>query len=684
MARYLVGCDIGGTFTDVIASNRETGELVIAKSPSTPPLYVEGIINALKKAGINPQEIEQIRHGATITTNAILERRGAKVGLIVTEGFRGIFPGEKSERMGAFELNWEPPKSLIPQRDVFGVRERVSPEGTILTPLNEEDVRRAARIFKKRGMGAIVICYMDSFMNPVHENRSKEIVKEECPGLFVCTSCEVLPKMLETDRWSTTVLNAYIGPVMERYMAELMRRLKEWGYEGEVLITHSGGGVMTSSEVLRLPVKSCHSSPVSGVVGLAGYVGKLAGFDNVIAFETGGTTNDVSMIFDSKPVYTMEWRILWNVPCAIPSIETAYIGAGGGSIAWVDTGGMLRIGPRSAGAKPGPACFGKGGTEPTNTDAQLVLGRLSPSYFLGGDMPLYPELARKAIKEKVADKFGWSVEEAANNILKVSINNMMIAIRLQSVSRGWDPRDFALVSYGGGGPFYGAYLAKELSIPTVIIPTLPGYGSAFGAIRVPMLHEDMVPFWKTESQLDYKQLNRTMNELVKTGREMLRKGKIPEDQMKIQRLAEVKYFDQARPLTLDFPEGEIKDLKEIKKKFSEAMIQEYKYDLPSGLVEVEICSLKVRAVGMLPMLELKKAKSRQGTLKEAIKEKRKVYFEEAGGFVEVPIYQREKLPYGVEFSSPTVIEQPDTTTVIPPGMVGKVDVYGNLIITHRK
>ena len=684
MAKYLVGCDIGGTFTDVIASDMESGELVIAKSPSTPPLYVDGVINALKKAGINPRDIEQIRHGATITTNAILERRGAKVGLIVTEGFRGIFPGEKSERMGAFELNWEPPKSLIPQRDVFGVKERVSPEGNVITPLDEDDVRRAARIFKKRGMEAIVICYMDSFMNPVHENRSKEIVQKECPDMFVCTSCEVLPKMLETERWSTTVLNAYVGPVMKQYMVELVRRLKEWGYNGEVLITHSGGGVMTSEEVQRLPIKSCHSSPVSGVVGLAGYIGHLAGFDNVIAFETGGTTNDVSMIFSGQPVYTMEWRILWNVPCAIPSIETAYIGAGGGSIAWVDTGGMLRIGPQSAGAKPGPACFGIGGTEPTNTDAQLVLGRLSPNYFLGGDMPLYPELARKAIKEKVADKFGWTVEEAANAILKVSINNMMIAIRLQSVSRGWDARDFALVAYGGGGPFYGTYLARELSIPKVIIPALPGYGSAFGAIRVPMLHEDRAPIWKTESQLDINELNRIMDDLVKVGKKMLHKGNIPGDKMKVQKLVEVKYFDQSRPLTVNFPDGKMKDLGEIKRKFSEAMIQEYKYDLPAGLVEVEICSLKVRAIGMLPMLELKKVKGKKWPLEKAIKEKRKVYFEEAGGFVEVPIYQREKLPFGTEFCGPTVIEQPDTTTVIPPGMVGSVDGYGNILITHQK
>ncbi len=683
MARYRIGCDVGGTFTDTIAINVDTGERVIAKSLSTPPSFTDGIMNSLKKLGISGAEVEDFRHGSTAATNAVLERKGAQLGLIVTKGFKGLYPGERSERMGSFELNWDPPEPLVAPRNILAVEERISTKGEEVTPLNEEDVRRAARIFKKRGMEAIAVCYMDSYANPAHEIRTKEILEEECPDMFISISYEVLPRMLAFERASTTILNAYVGPVLVSYMNELSKRLREWGYKGEILITHSGGGVMTVDNAVKLPVATCHSSPVSGVVGFAGYIGGLAGYSNVIAFETGGTTNDVSMIFKGNPTSTQEWRILWNTPCCLPSIETVYIGAGGGSIAWIDTGGALQVGPQSAGARPGPACFGFGGTEPTVTDCQLVLGRLNPKYFLGGDIEIYPDLARKAIKEKIADKCGWSVEEAADAVLKVCICNLMIALRLQSVSRGWDPKDFAIVAYGGGGGLYAVALAAELGNAHVIMPPLPGYGSALGTLRLPMKHELTTPIQRTERELDFSELSQKMDELVKTGEQILKEAGLPGSAITVQRFADMKYFDQFRSLTVSVPPGKIKDLSGLKEKFHEAMLKEYGYDIPPGLAEVEVANLRVAAVGKMPVYELKKEAGSKEGAEKGLKEKRKVYFDELGGFVETAIYERANLPIGAVFSGPAIIEQPDTTTVVPQGATCLVDNYRNLIITLK-
>ena len=679
MAKYIVGCDIGGTFTDLFAIDLDTKEQRIAKVLSTPPEYTDGVINGLNKLDITPSDVAGFKHGATISTNAVLQRRGAKTGLILTEGFKGLFVGGRSERMGAFELNWDPPPFLVLPRDTFGARERVSPDGEVLTPLNEDDVRYAARCFRKRGMQAIAVCYMDSYMNPIHELRTKEILQQECPDMFITISYEVLPRMLEFERTSTTVLNAYLGPVMYNYIDKLQNQLRGWGYKGEIVITHSAGGTMSIDEALKLPARTTHSSPVSGVVGLAGYIGELTGFDNVIAFESGGTTNDVSVIHQGKPTITMEWRILWNVPYCMPSIETVYIGAGGGSIAWLDAAKEIKVGPQSQGADPGPACFGHGGTEATNTDAQLILGRLNAKYFLGGELPLYPELAAKAIKEKIAGPFGWSVEQAADAIYRVAIANLSTALRLQTVTRGWDVRDFALVAYGGSSPMFAVDLAKELNIPTTVIPPLPGYASAVGATRLDMRHDLTAPLHKTESELNFNELNNTLDNLEKRGKAILEKEGVAQKDMTFQRFADVKYFNQSRTFHVDVSAGRVKDLKAITDSFLKEMKREYGYILPTGYVEVELVSLGVTAIGAVRKPELAKI-TKKSTLREALKEKRQVYFHEAGGFTEATIYDRSKLPGNTTFDGPAVVEQPDTTTVMPPGSTGVVDDYGNLVI----
>lgn len=676
---WVVGTDIGGTFTDVIGINLATGEQRLGKVPSTPPTYFDGVINGLKRAGLYGEETISFRHGATVSTNAILERKGVKTALITTEGFRDVLGGGRAERISAFELDWDPPELIVPRRNVLPVRERISPYGEIVQPLNEDDVWLAVRKCRKRGIESIAVVYMDSFMNPVHEQRTLEILAEALPDVDITVSHEVLPQMLEFERTCTTVLNAYISPILKNYLAGLSDRLKrDWNYHGPILVTSSGGGVISMDEAVRFPAKTFHSSPVSGAVGMAGYIGSLAGFQNVIAFETGGTTNNVSMIYKGAPAITHEWKILWNVPCCLPSVDTVYIGAGGGSIGWVDKGQILNVGPHSMGAVPGPACYGMGGEEATNTDCQIVLGRIDPSYFLGGEMRVDGALAHKALKTKIGDQYGWHAEEAAVNMYMVAMTNLMMAMRIQTVSRGWDPRDFVIVPYGGGGALYACDLAREVGSSTVIVPPLPGYASAFGALRVDMKHEFTRPIHKVEAELDFDQLNAEMDDLVNKGVELLLSEGIAKHKITIRRMADVKYFSQSRFFTVDVPAGRINDLNTITENFLRDMMAAYGYNLPPGYAPVEIVNLRVVAVGAIAKPDLPKI-TRNGTLKEAQKATRRVWFKDSG-FVGAAIYERGRLPVGANFDGPAVIEQPDTTTVMPPGTHCRVDDYGNLII----
>jgi len=676
---WVVGTDIGGTFTDVICVNLVTGEQRLGKVPSTPPTYFDGVINGLARAGIKGEEVLSFRHGATVSTNAILERKGVKTALVTTAGFRDVLGGGRAERISAFELDWDPPELIVPRRNVLEVRERISPYGEVLVELNEDDVRRAARIIEKRGIESVAIVYMDSFMNPAHEARTRAILKKALPGMDITVSHEVLPQMLEFERTCTTVLNAYISPILKNYLAGLERRLKkDWGYSGPILVTTSGGGVIGMDEAVKFPAKTFHSSPVSGAVGLAGYIGSLAGFENVIAFETGGTTNNVSIIYKGKPAITHEWKILWNVPCCLPSVDTVYIGAGGGSIGWVDKGGILNVGPQSMGAVPGPACYGAGGEEATNTDTQIVLGRIDPDYYLGGEMRVDGALSRKALAARIGERYGWDAETAAANMYMVAMTNLMMAMRLQTVARGWDPRDFAIVPYGGGGAMYACDLAREVGSGTVIVPPLPGYASAFGAIRVDVKHEFTTPIHKIESELDYRSLNRQFDSLVGKAEKTLLKEGMQKDQIRIERYVDIKYFSQSRFFTVEAPSGPIDDLKALTGAFMQAMQTAYGYTLPPGYAPVEIENLRVVAMGELPKPSLPETGAR-GSLGEARKGRRKVWFRDAG-FIDTAVYERGKLPAGAAFDGPAIVEQPDTTTVMPPGTHCTVDKWGNLVI----
>ena len=397
--------DIGGTFTDLVAYDEDGQELITVKTPSTPPTFIEGVMNVLEKAEIKPEEIAIFKHGSTISTNAIIERRGANTGMVTTKGFRDVLAAGRANRPDLFNSNWDPSPPLVPRRHILEARERVDYEGTVIEELNEDDVREAARKFKLREIESVAVAYINSFMRPDHERRTKEILLEELgDGAYVTTSSEVLPEIREFERTSTVAANAYLMPVIERYIDSLLDSLREWGYKGEVYVTHSGGGVVTARAARSVPARICHSGPAGGVVGGL-LVGKHAGFDNVITFDMGGTSADLALVRDGDPTLAPEWRVDWNIPILFPAIDLVAIGAGGGTIAWVDTGGSLRAGPQSAGADPGPACFGKGNEEPTITDAHLFLGRLNPDTYLGGDLEIRPDLAEQAI-ERLAESSG--------------------------------------------------------------------------------------------------------------------------------------------------------------------------------------------------------------------------------------------------------------------------------------
>lgn len=679
MSRYVVGVDIGGTFSDLVCLDKKTGELSNVKVPSTPPTFIEGIMNGLQRAGAL-EDLALFKHGSTIATNAVIQRRGAPTGLITTRGFRDVLQAARGDRPDLYNFHWDPGEPLVPRRNRLGVTERIDYEGNVVEPLNEAEVREVCRLFKKRGIEAVAIAFINSFMNPAHERRAKEIVLEEMPGAYVSTSYEVNPEIKEFERTSTVVVNAYLGPVVKNYYAQLTERMRQGGYGGEILVIHSGGGMMSVDAAQELPARTCQSGPAGGVMG-GSLVGRLAGFENVITIDIGGTSADIALVNRGEPLVESETKVEWKIPIRFPCVDLVAIGAGGGSIAWIDSGGTLKSGPQSAGANPGPACYDMGGTDPTNTDANVVLGRLAPSAFLGGEMTLKPALAAEAIEGRIARHFGMSLEEAADGILRVSTANMVNAIRLVSVERGYDPRDFALVAFGGGGPLFGADLARELNIPKVVVPRWPGLTSALGVLLVDVRHDFIQPVLQKENDIDPAALTGVFEDLEAEALQTLQSEGVPEDQIRLQRVVDVKYFKQTRYLQVPVTSGRLDRgvIEDIVRQFNERHQQEFGYTVPSSYAAVEIGNARVTALGTAGRYELKRYPEK-GTAQEAAKDARPVYFREAGGFVETRVYDRSRLKNGAVIEGPAIVEQVDSTTVIPPGAKATVDEYLNMVL----
>jgi N-methylhydantoinase A len=641
------------------------------------------VINALTRAGLRPADVALFKHGSTIATNAIIQRTGARTALVTTKGFRDVLPAARAARVDLYDSDWDPSPSLVPRRHILTVPERLDYEGTVLVALDEEAVRHAGRLIRRRGLESVAVSFLHSYVNPAHERRARELLEEACPGVFIYVSSETIPEVREFERTSTTVVNAYLGPIVERYLADLTERLRQWGYAGQVLVTHSGGGLMTGEAARRLPARICQSGPAGGVMGAA-RLGRLAGFPNLITLDIGGTSADMALIHRGEPRVANEWRVEFNIPITFPAVDLIAIGAGGGSIASVDAGGLLRSGPQSAGAVPGPACYGLGGTAPTTTDANVVLGRLSPAMFLGGEMTVRPELARAAIEEQVARHFGFSVEEAAMSILRVTNAGMMHAVRLISVQRGHDPRDFALLAFGGAGPLHAAELARELDIPTVVVPRLPGCMAALGVLDVDLRHDYVRPLFQRERSVHVARVQAAFDAMEAEARaDLLREGAAP-DAMHLRRTADLRYYGQisasvsvpVRPGPLDAAA-----IAELIESFLEHYRREYGYVMPRHLAEVEIVNGRVSAQGLRHRHE-PAPEAPGGTAAAALRGHRPVYFQDTG-FVPAAVYDRAALRCGATFEGPAIVEQWDSTTVVPPGDTVEVDAYANLLIRVR-
>ena len=695
--KYRVGVDIGGTFTDGILVDEHSGETRIAKVPSTPGdpsvSFLAAVERILHEAGIEASDAGYLVHGTTVATNAIIEGKLAPTGFITTDGFRDMLEIQRQIRPSLYDLLFEKPRPLAPRYLCFGIPERLDAAGKVVTPLDEEAVAAAARQLKHEGVEAIAVCYLHAYLNPAHENRTREIVHEVFPEAVVSLSSEVAPEFREYFRASTTLINAGVRPIVERYLSSIEERLRDSGLRGQLLVMQSSGGVLTFEAARTKPVFMVESGPAAGVI-VSAHLGDTLGFDNILSLDMGGTTAKTGLVERGTPSITKEYEVGTaaraehgakgaGYPIRTPVIDLVEIGAGGGSIAWVDSGGVLRVGPQSAGADPAPACYGKGGTEPTITDANLVLGRLDADHFLGGEMRLDAAAARHAIKERCADPLGLDVVEVALGIVEIANNSMVSALRRISVQRGHDPRDFVLVAFGGAGPAHANRLAAELDIPTVLVPMSPGTASAMGLLVTDIKHDYSATLIQPADALDLAQMDRLFQEMRERGRRALLGEGTAHASIGFERLADMRYVGQSYELSIPLGEGRKEDVVDgMLEAFHAEHERAYGFAAPGE--PVEFVTLRLTAVGRIvkPKLRELPAGGSRGNAdaSAALRTVHQVFFAEAGGFVDCPSYDRYRLPAGGTLEGPAIVEEMDSTTVLYPGFRAEVDRYGNLLI----
>jgi N-methylhydantoinase A/oxoprolinase/acetone carboxylase beta subunit len=686
-----VGVDVGGTHIDLVLVDDEIGRISVHKVPTTagdPAVgAIDGLAELCRQAGIAPPDIDYFMHGTTIATNIILEHNGARCGLITTEGFRDVLHIARHKRPHNFSLQLDLPwqkHELVPRRHRKTARERIAgADGAVLVPLDEDAVRRAARELVAAGIESIAICFLFSFLNPSHEKRAAEIVAEEAPGVQLSLSHEVIPLYREYERFSTTCLNAYVGPKTGRYLERFDRRLRELGLRAGLHLMQSSGGCATLDGARRRAVTLLMSGPVGGLLGGI-WAGASAGFPSVISLDVGGTSADIGVApgGELRFKHLLDTRI-GDYHAMVPMAEVDTIGAGGGSIAYVDSGGQFQVGPRSAGADPGPCCYGKGGTEPTATDCELVLGRIDPGGFLGGRVRLDPALARRAVASKLARPLGLGVEEAALAAIRILTHGMVQAIELNSVRKGYDPREFALVAFGGAGPLFGCDIARELAIPVVIVPPAPGLTSALGLLTTDIAYDFSATQIQNLSRPDLGRLAATIADLEARALEQLERDLIPRARVTLTRHAECRYVGQGYELRAAVPGTPVDEgfVAALKSAFHAA--HERTYGRSFLEKDVELVNLRVVGAGAIADIvppaipagvEATDAAARIGG--------RRVVFEVEGkaATLEATIYRRSALKAGNRIAGPAIVQQMDATTVIPPQTIATVDRHGNLVV----
>ncbi len=694
---HRLGIDIGGTFTDANLVDEATGEVSTAKVPTTPGDPAEGFSEAarriLAEQEVDPGDVTYVMHATTVATNAIIEGKVARTGFVTTAGFRDMLEIARQIRPSLYDLRFEKPRPLVPRYLCVGVPERLGPGGEVLEALDEEAVGEAADRLRREGVEAIAVCFLHAYANPGHERRAGEILRERFPGAMVSLSSEVAPEFREYFRASTTVINACIRPVVAEYLGRIEGRLRAAGVAAELLVMQSSGGVFSFEAASERPVFMVESGPAAGVTAAA-WLGNSLGRGNVISFDMGGTTAKVGLIENGAPSVTKDYEVGAaarsgagssrgsGYPIRTPVIDLVEIGAGGGSIAWVDAGGGLRVGPRSAGADPGPACYGQGGREPTLTDANLLLGRLNPGFFLGGEIPLDVEAASRAIAGGCAEPLGMDPVEAAHGIVEIANAAMVNALRLVSIQRGYDPREFALVAFGGAGPVHACRLAAEMEIPATVIPASPGTFSATGLLVTDLKRDYSTTRIERADRLDLDAVEAVYAGLEAQGREALEREGIPAGDSGCLRQADIRYVGQSYELTLPLPDGKLDEagIAGVLGEFHGEHDRAYGFSAPEE--PVEFVAHRLTATGRISKPRLREWQGGGSDPAGARKENRPVYFAECGGFADCPVYDRYGLGAGCAVAGPCVVEEKDSTTVIHPEFRAEVDGFGNLVVSR--
>ena len=678
-----IGIDVGGTFTDLVAVDQASGAARHFKLPSTPAdpaiAIADGVAALLGQSGASGEAIAFLGHGTTVVTNLIIERRGARAALLTTLGFRDVLEIGRQTRPDLYDYTVERPPPLVPRHLRIEIAERIDADGKVLVPLDEAAVARAAEALGAEGIEAVAIGFLHAYKNDAHERRAAEILRRLMPEAFIALSSEVLPEFREYERLSTTVINTYAGPRMARYLAGFAGRVQALGARVPPYVFHSNGGLMSVETASRFPVRTCLSGPAAGVIGAAA-IGSAAGFPDLVTFDVGGTSTDVSLVEAGRPAFTAE-RVVAGYPVRVPMIDIEAIGAGGGSIAALDDAGALKVGPRSAGADPGPAAYGRGGTEATVTDAHLLLGRLNPEALLGGRLSVDLDAARRVLRERVAAPLGLSVERAAEGILRIATAGMARAIRSISTERGRDLRRFALFAYGGAGPIHAGDVARELGIPRVVVPAEPGTLCARG-----ILHSDLsFDLAQTRIMLAgpdaWREVAAAFDALRASATEILDRERIPEGKRCTLYGIDARYEGQNFEVHVDLDglaiDGDPAALDaNFARRFRAAHAEVYGYDIPGRVIE--LVTLRLKMIGTVPKPKLAAPIAVKGNLQIG---HRPVYFDAANGWMETPVLDRGRLGLGACIAGPAIVQEMSATTLLHPGDQAEVDDAGNLVIT---
>ncbi|TPI10159.1 MULTISPECIES: hydantoinase/oxoprolinase family protein [unclassified Mesorhizobium] len=673
----VAGIDVGGTFTDLLLIDGKAGGKVhIAKTPTTVENQAFGVVAALGATGFPIDGIDLIVHGTTTTTNAVLERRLARTGMITTRGFRDVIELGRRTRPQAYGMTgtFVP---VIPRDLRLEVSERVEASGAVRIQLDEAEMRDAVKKLLDAGCESLVIHFLHSYANPSHERRAAEIAAEVWPNGHITTGHALLSEAREFERGVTAAVNASVQPILERYVERLRKELAAKGYARDFLIMNGNGGMISARFVTQESAKTVMSGPASGVIAAA-YTGKRAGFGNLVTYDMGGTSTDVALIRNAEPAVSNEIEIEYAMPIHVPMVAVHTVGAGGGSIARVDAAGLIQIGPESAGANPGPICYGRGGVEPTITDANLVLGRLAPKKLLAVDNPVTVERVTGIFEDKIGKRTGLSGVEAAGAVLRLGNMKMAGAIRMVSVSRGHDPRDFALFAFGGAGPLHATALARELGLPRVLVPARPGITNALGCVVADLRHDFVNTINQPVGGLDEASLHEVLERHRNEGEALIAKEAVKPDAIRVTHSADMQFVGQTHIINVPLPSSSV-SRETLQLLFEKAYFARFKVELPE--IRANLVNLNTSVTGVRPQIDLSRLidpAGRAATLEEARREIRPVWYD--GRWHDTPVYAREKLPLDAVIEGPAILEQMDATTVLEPGDRARSDVDGNIII----